>query len=112
MPEIIVGKGHGARFDIERQLATDVGVGGHAVGRRVAKMRARDDDRRPHVGRNVARIVEPQKAVDLDVVVVGAILMPVHVPGTRLLTVPVAMAVDPIVMPQQAGQRTHDSRVR
>ena len=111
VPEVVVRKGHGPGLNHERHLAADVGVRGHAIRRCVAELGAGDDDRRPHVGRDVSRIVQPEEAVEQHVAVVEAVLVPVHVRGVRLLAVPVAMRLHLVIRAEQADERAFDGRV-
>ena len=111
VPQVVVRKGHGPGLDHERHLAADVGVRGHAVRRRVAELGAGDDDGRPHVGRDVGRVVQPQEAVEQYIAVVEAVLVPAHVRGVWLLAVPVAMRLHLVVWAEQADEGAGDGRM-
>ena len=96
---VVVRKGNGAGLDDEGHLTADIGVVRHAIGRRVAELRARHDDGWAHIGRNIGRIVKAEKAIDKRIPVVEAVLVPVHMSRMGLFTVPVAVGLDFILVP-------------
>ena len=111
MPQVIMRERHGTGFDHERNLASDVGVGRHAICRRVTKLRTGDDDGRPHIRCDVGRIVQTEKPVNVNISIVGAVLMPVHMPRTGLFAVPVAMRLHLVVFTKEAEERPLNRRM-
>ncbi len=111
VPQVVVRKGYGSGLNDEGHLTADIGVVRHAIGRCVAKLRARHDDGWAHVGCDIGRIVQAEKAIDERIPVVEAILMPVHMTRMGLFAVPVAMGLNFVLLAQQAAECALDLRV-